>query len=311
MVVADFNSDGGLDVLFSEGLTYVTMRVNVCPPATLTVGVTPNPASEGSDVNVDAMLTFVNGARPSGVLTLRRDGTVIGTSQVSGNTSLALPLHGLLSGTYAITATFGGDARFGPLTDTVNLVVHPPPFGRPAAVNALSFGGPVVLSWLGVEGADHYEIWRTGATGTMLAGTSPFAQFNDGNVVPDAAYLYRVRAVSATSASDFSDPDIAVTFIFTDDTIVAGATTVKLAHILEMRAAIDAVRNVEGAGPYAWTNPTPIVIAAADWMELRAALNAARTAAGLSPVTFTDGELSAESTPIRAVHINQLRAGIR
>ena len=311
VAVGDLDHDGGRDVLVTEVTSYVARRLNTCPPSTLTLTVTPNPGDEGSDVNVSATLTFAQTATPGGTLELRRDSTLLASAGVTTNTTINAVMHGLLTGTYHITATYSGDGHFSLATESADLIVQPPPFGRPAQLNAVSFGGPVALSWLGVGGADHYEIWRTGA-GMMLVGTSGFAQYNDTAAETNVAYLYRVRAISTTGAtSDFSDPDLAVTFVFTDDAIIPGVTTVKLAHLQEMRAAVAAARNVEGLEAYPWTNLTPVMIQAAEWIELRAAVNSTRTAIGLPPVSYASGAITPGSTPIRAAHINELRAGIR
>src|SRR5258707_5306042 len=43
--------------------------------------------------------------------------------------------------------------------------------------------------------------------------------------------------------------------VFTDDSIVIGATMVKAQHILELRQAVDAMRAVAGLGGAPWTDP--------------------------------------------------------
>ena len=45
--------------------------------------------------------------------------------------------------------------------------------------------------------------------------------------------------------------------------------------------------------------------------DLRAALGAARNALGLLPVNYTDPTLSAGTTPIKAVHIQEIRNGVK
>lgn len=50
---------------------------------------------------------------------------------------------------------------------------------------------------------------------------------------------------------------------------------------------------------------------AAHVAELRARLNEARAAIGLPSLSLTDGILMADSTLIRAVHVTELRDGVK
>jgi hypothetical protein len=45
--------------------------------------------------------------------------------------------------------------------------------------------------------------------------------------------------------------------------------------------------------------------------ELRTASSAARTALGLSAVTYTDSSLTAGSSGVRAVHVQELRSSVK
>jgi hypothetical protein len=46
-------------------------------------------------------------------------------------------------------------------------------------------------------------------------------------------------------------------------------------------------------------------------LELRTALNQAYEAAGQTPLTYSDPTIVAELAVIKAVHLNELRAGVR
>jgi subtilisin family serine protease len=101
---------------------------------------------------------------------------------------------------------------------------------------------------------------------------------------------------------------------FTDDTLVANVTPVRTQHAIELRQAVDAVRAVAGQGPAPWIDPALVPgvtpIKAAHVLELRAYLESAAAELGYSAGSYTDPSLDA-STPIKRVHIEQLRQRIR
>jgi RHS repeat-associated protein len=72
--------------------------------------------------------------------------------------------------------------------------------------------------------------------------------------------------------------DLATTYPFTDDPLLSKSTHIKRAHLVELRAAVDAVRQQAGLSPVAWTEPQPTHIRAIHVTELRAALQQAFTA---------------------------------
>lgn len=96
---------------------------------------------------------------------------------------------------------------------------------------------------------------------------------------------------------------------FTDDPLVPQITVVKLIHITELRAAVNAVRASAGLPAMSadGTIAAGALVRVQHITDLRTALNEARTALGMSAITFTD------ATPviIRAVHIEELRDGVR
>jgi hypothetical protein len=102
--------------------------------------------------------------------------------------------------------------------------------------------------------------------------------------------------------------------VFTDDTLMAGATIVKAQHLVELRQAVDALRAVARLAPAQWTDAAPLglTIKAAHIMELRARLEEAATSPtfGFTPTTYTDPTLGT-SMPIKRIHIEELRQRIR
>ncbi len=101
--------------------------------------------------------------------------------------------------------------------------------------------------------------------------------------------------------------------IFTDDTLVAGVTTAKAQHLIELRQAVDALRAVAGLTIASWTDSTLVpggtVIKAVHITELRSNLEAAVLALGYGTAAYTDPMLN--GLPIKRAHIEELRQRIR
>ena len=101
---------------------------------------------------------------------------------------------------------------------------------------------------------------------------------------------------------------------FTDDTLTAGATTVKAQHLAELRQAVDALRAVAGLAPAQWTDPALVPfstpIKAAHVVELRTYLEEAATTLGYPPAQYTDPSLGA-GVVVKRIHIEELRQRIR
>ncbi len=185
------------------------------------------------------------------------------------------------------------------------------PGGLVATANGTS---EVALSWIGSGGADHYEIWRS-ANGNGFApmGTSAVTSFIDMSVAANTSYLYRVLAVDAGGGvSPLSNRDVATTIVFTDDPVVADVTKVKLVHLTQLRTGVGAMRALANLPPLAAdaTIGAGQPVRASHVNALRTGLSQARAALALPAITFTD-TLTADVTPIKAVHVNELRNGGR
>lgn len=102
--------------------------------------------------------------------------------------------------------------------------------------------------------------------------------------------------------------------VFTDDTLLAGLTTAKVQHVLELRQAIDALRAVAGLGAANWTDaslvPTGSIIKAVYIQELRMFLDDAAVRLGYPTAPYTDSTLSFGFS-IKRVHLEELRQRIR
>ncbi|PYQ29472.1 MAG: hypothetical protein DMF56_10925 [Acidobacteria bacterium] len=173
----------------------------------------------------------------------------------------------------------------------------------------------VNLTWTAVAGADHYEVWRSfnGSSYAFLSN-APAASYPDSAVAASTTYVYIVRAVDAASqASAFSNVDAATTIVFTDDPLIAMTTLSKAVHITELRTAVNAFRAAANLGPLA-SDPTIGVgqlIRAQHIADLRTGLDQARSLIGVPPISYADPSLVAGTTPVRAMHVQQLRDGVK
>ncbi|MCX6539831.1 MAG: family 16 glycosylhydrolase [Acidobacteria bacterium] len=101
--------------------------------------------------------------------------------------------------------------------------------------------------------------------------------------------------------------------VFEDSLLTPGSTVIRLAHMMQLRDHIDAVRTREGLPAFLWADPNPAanstVVQARHIVDLRTALADVYVARGLLPPVYTDGTLSA-GVVIKATHINELRATV-
>jgi hypothetical protein len=313
LFVDDFDRDGGPDIIATIGSTnQVDVYLNTCARITLNLTSSANPAAQGTPITVTGTVVSPPAAVPTGTITLKRGTTVLKSANLNAGTSIAATMDDLTPATYTFTAQYSGDSRFVSAIKTIQQIITVPPFGPPPHVNAISFGGPVQISWYATANTDHYEIERNNGAGWIAAGTSASAAFTDLAAPASSALLYRVRAKAADgTASEYSASDLALTYAFTDGTLQAGVTAVKRVHVTELRTAANAVRALAGLGAMNWAEPTPDVVRVAHISELRTAIDQARGALLLPTLTHIDPTLTPGTSTIRAVHFEELRAAMR
>ena len=173
----------------------------------------------------------------------------------------------------------------------------------------------VALNWTAVAGASGYKVFRSSNLFSFAeidaTGTTSYV---DDNATAGAAYLYMVRATDGSGESGNSNSDLATTVMFTNPTLVAGASVAAAAHITELRTAVNAVRTLASLGAAAFTDPglaAGTEIRGAHVTELRGALDAARAALSLSALGYTDPAITTGVTPVRAAHVVDLRDGVK
>ncbi|MEA2204181.1 MAG: hypothetical protein QOE77_957 [Blastocatellia bacterium] len=173
--------------------------------------------------------------------------------------------------------------------------------------------GMIRLSWNAPAGSvDHYQIERSQSlAGPFLPiGNSTTTNFDDTTVSSINSYLYRARSIDAFGApSQPSNMAVGTALSFLDAELQAGVTVIRRQHITELRQAINAVRGLAGLSAATWTHDdlTGALIYAADIQELRDKLTPALAALNVPASAYQDGTLVATTTPVKKVHIDQLR----
>jgi len=199
------------------------------------------------------------------------------------------------------------------ITTSKNVIVGPT---TPTGLNAVATTGTHIdLTWNASPTASQYEIFRASAgVGYASLGTvmAPATSFPDNGVTALKTYVYRVRAIDAsTRPSPLSVPDAATTMFFSDDPLVMNTTVIKAVHITDLRQAVNLMRAAGGLGAVSFTDPNPTGMApkAIHITEIRTALTAARNALGLPPIGYTDAALS--GLAVKAIHVQELRSGVK
>ena len=189
-----------------------------------------------------------------------------------------------------------------------------PPTNVAAAATSTS---AVTVSWTAASGATSYQVFRaTAFAGPYVQiGTSATTSYPDSTgLSASTTYLYKVRSVNAVaSVSGDSNIDPATTVIFTNDPIVSASTSVRQAHLTELRTAVNAMRVAASLGAFSFTDAVTgtLPVKALHVTELRTKLDAARVVFGLPAISYTDPTLTIASTLVKATHFQQLRNGTK
>ena len=183
----------------------------------------------------------------------------------------------------------------------------------PANLLAATFSNTQInISWDANPTAHHYVVERANESGSFIAVNTHVTtnSYIDNTVSSVNAYLYRVR--SADAAGNVSAPsnlDLATAITFDDDPFPQAPTLVRAQHILQLRQAINAVRQLTPSlNDYPWTHPITVgqtLIKGDDIEELRTALDEALVILELPPGGYTDAELTGR--PFQKTYITELR----
>lgn len=206
------------------------------------------------------------------------------------------------SGSQVVTVTDTGTATN---TGSRGITIGPPtPTGFSATAVSAS---QVNLSWNVSSGATQYQVLR----GTTLVTTTASTSFSDTTVSADTSYVYKVRALDASSRPSSFASDVATTVFFTDDPVLANTTLVRGIHITQLRTAVNALRAAASLSASTFTDPSlaGVTIKAAHVQELRSAVAPARAALGLPASVFTDPSVGGSA--VKSAHVEQLRSAVK
>jgi hypothetical protein len=212
------------------------------------------------------------------------------------------------AGGQTVTVTDTLDAT---ITLSRNIIVGPAtPTGLVATATTPT---NVSVTWNPSPSAAQYDVMRASASsGYATVTTTAMTSYSDSSVTEGATYVYKVRAIDASSrVSPFSVPDAATTMSFTDDPVLANVTIIKAAHITELRQAVNLMRAAGGLGPMSFTDPVLSTVRAIHFQELRTALDQARAALGVTAISYTDPTLITGTTVVKAIHMQELRSGVK
>lgn len=196
----------------------------------------------------------------------------------------------------------------------------PNPLVPPASVVAATFSQlRIDVSWQAAPNAHHYVVERASIVGdanfTAINSNVTGTTLQDSTVMSGNAYLYRVRSADAVgNVSSPSNKDLATAITFEDDPLQVQGL-VRAQHIVQLREAINAVREVANIGDATWTQainpaqPGTVTIKANDVEELRTALDAALLVLNLPSGGYTDSSLTNQF--IQKVHITELRDRVK
>lgn len=173
----------------------------------------------------------------------------------------------------------------------------------------------VQITWSAVDGATTYDVFRSsgGGTFTELAGSDTAGTtFTDNTAAANTAYRYVVRAGNGGGFSEFSASDMATTVIFTDATLTAQVSEVKLVHFTQLLTAVNAVRTLGGLSTISFGAPAPaagVEVFASHLNTLRTNLLAGLAAVPHTVPTFTDTVTT--GTSLKLIHIQEMRDAVQ
>lgn len=292
-------SEVALNGLIADMAAETPAMSAITAPSSLASGATGN--ASVTNAGLSYAWTIVNGTFTGG-----------GTTAVGAAVSFSGTTDPV---TLTVTATNASGCA---VTDTKSVSISTVlSFDPPAGITATAQSATSVLvTWSAVPDATTYKIYRATTAGSFseIGQVSGVTNYTDNTATANTAYQYTVAAGASSTFSTFGTADLATTVIFTDPTLTAHVTKVKVVHFTQLLTAVNAVRALGGLGAISFTAPAPttsVTVRRQHLLDLRSGLDAARGAIGVAGLTYTDTTITAQSTTIKAAHINELRAGVQ
>jgi len=244
---------------------------------------------------------------PTGTVELFRGSTSLGSASVSGGVAtfnVTLP-----RGSYEYSATYWGDTNYltGSTQFTLNVLAN-----ASVAIDALALESMVYIPAVVPNGTTSAVMYR------RIHGTVPWSAvsswslaspYDDGTgMTRGVLYDYRL---DATVSAVIQQSNVDSALLFTDPTLTANSTNVKLVHFAELRDSINALRTMAGLSPFAFdgTFGSGLAVRASHLAGLRTALNQARSTLGMVAATYTDA--ASAGVIIKKAHVTELRSASR
>lgn len=284
-----------------------TVHVESCPAVTLSMS-DPSPIAQGGSKTIHVAIA---GSSATSWTIQWSDQSQSSTTSSSSFVRVVTPGE---TKQYTLTIlAAGGCSAVVSNAVTVTVVPPAPPDIEATAVTT----SQVLVSWNYTAQADQFIIERRGPGQTSFSQVGvvndPSHSFPDTTAVANTAYLYRVKAVKAGTASAASGFDVATTVIFNPDPITF-RTEVSANLILQLRTAANALRALYSTAlaPFAFTDPTLSGVGpkAIHITEIQNLLGDTRSNLGLPAVQSTGPPPQANQL-FNAYDINDLRRGVQ
>lgn len=178
----------------------------------------------------------------------------------------------------------------------------------PVAIDARTNGSNVFIPAIVPQGTtsttNMYRRVHGTAPWSIVPSWSLGSPFDNGPFTYGVVYDYRL---DATVSGNLQQSNIDTAVVYTDPTVDAGVTQIKLAHFTELRDAINALRATASLLPFAFdgTFGSGASIRASHLSAMRTAVSEARAVLGMAAPSFIDASPSGAS--VKRAHITELR----
>jgi hypothetical protein len=314
VVTQDINRDGRPDFLFlAPGGQSVNILVNTCASryVKVTVDSSPAPSTYGTAVTFTIDLQHREHAPvPAGTVTLYEGATILGQTTVNANGTASITLSNLSVGTHSVHAHYVSTNGYTTTDSSIHAhTVTLPPFGAPFNVSATgnAAANRITVKWTATADSQSHDVLRrmNGAWAVIAPGLTADS-YVDLNVVNTSAYVYAVRS---HSTSGETSPDSASDIATSASLTLPFDKKIRATDITTTRTLVNSLRSAGGLTAFTFTDASlsGVQVKALHITELRTALNQARTALGFASLPFTNPTLTAGTTPVHAIDIQEIR----
>jgi spore coat protein U-like protein len=304
-LIAEFAGDDNYNAASGKTFVQVAKRTSTIAPTIL-----PAPSSRfAGPVTFDLAIPAGVYGTATGSLTLTIDNRAPVTIALTNGRGQYTT--NLAAGTYKANVAYAGDGNHTTASTQFDVPVYVA-WGSPSLLNASFSGGDVNVTWTPVAGAASYTLFKKATYASPWQEIGVWTSSYIEAMPPSKTWMFAVAPRNEAGVlGPMSAPDIATSVAFADAPIVVRTTPIRGAHITELRVAVNALREFAGLAAYPFTETAISTIRAMHVTQLRAAIAQARSTVGLPAITFTDATLTAGTSKMRMVHIEEMRNGVR